>query len=130
MKKLVLSLLVAVSLSVYARNFSVYGKTESGTDMKNSVLEVLDNPDGFFLKYGKMMMVNNGKYTIMFKNVTLPEGTVVMSNGYFIKKGGPKIKLKEGEFIDMEGNLTKTDTTVDPKTTSDKNMNDSTMNTY
>jgi len=75
-------------------------------------------------------MVNNGKYTIMFKNVTLPEGTVVMSNGYFIKKGGPKTKLKEGEFIDMEGNLTKTDTTVDPKTTSDKNMNDSTMNTY
>jgi len=55
---------------------------------------------------------------------------VVMSTGYFIKKGGLKIKLKEGEFIDMEGNLTKTDTTVDPKTTSDKNMNDSTMNTY
>ena len=130
MKKLVLFFLVAVSLGAYARNISVTGKTESDVDMKNSILAVLATPDGFFMKDGKMMMVNDGKFSMMVRNVTLPEGTVVMSTGYYMKKGGAKTELKEGEFIDMEGNLTKTDTTVDPKTTSDKNMNDSTMNTY
>jgi len=130
MKKLVLFFLVAVSLGAYARNVSVAGKMKSEVDMKNSILAVTASSDGFFLKYGKMMMVNDGKYTIMFKDVTLPEGTVVMSTGYYMKKGGPKTKLKEGEFIDMEGNLTNMDTTTGPETPPDKSMNDSTKSNY
>ena len=130
MKKLVLFFLVAVSLGAYARNISVTGKTESDVDMKNSILAVLATPDGFFMKDGKMMMVNDGKFYMMVRNVTLPEGTVVMSTGYYMKKGGAKTELKEGEFIDMEGNLTKMDAMSDPKTPPAKSMNDSTKSNY
>ena len=130
MKKLVLFFLVAVSLGAYARNISVTGKTESDVDMKNSILAVLATPDGFFFKDGKMMMVNDGKFSMMVRNVTLPEGTVVMSTGYYMKKGGAKTELKEGEFIDMEGNLTKMDAMSDPKTQPAKSMNDSTKSNY
>ena len=130
MKKLILSFLVAVSLGAYARNISVAGKMESEVNMKNSILAVPATPDGFFMKDGKMMMVNDGKFAMMVRDVTLPNGTMVMSTGYYMKKGGSKTELKEGEHIDMDGNVTKMDAMTDPKAPPAKSMNDSTKSNY
>jgi hypothetical protein len=37
-----------------------------------------------------MMVVKDGKVSMMEKDVTLSNGTVIMSNGYYMKKGGTK----------------------------------------
>ena len=130
MKKLFLVILVAVSLGAYARNVSVTGSMKSDVGMNNAVLAAPATSDGFVLKDGKMMMVNNGKWTAMVRDVTLPNGTVVTSTGYYMKKNGPKTELKEGEHLDMEGNLTKMDESSEPMSPPDKKMNDSTSNKY
>jgi len=128
MKRLVLVFLVTVSLGAYARNVSDSGSMKSEAGMNNAILVVPATPDGFILKDGKMMMVNNGKWSPMVRDITLPNGTVVMSTGYYMKKDGPKTELKEGEHIDMDGNLTKMDESTIPKTSPDKSMNDTTTN--
>lgn len=130
MKRVVIYFLVVISLGAYARNVSAAGNIKSEVDMENALLAAPATPDGFMMKNGKMVTVNNGKLAMMVRDVTLPNGTVVMSSGYFMKKDGPKTELKEGELIDMDGNLIKADDTTDPKTSTDKNVNDSTKSKW
>jgi hypothetical protein len=54
---------------------------------------------------GKMVVYKDGKMTTMEKDINLSNGTVIMKNGYFMKRNGTKIKLKEGEHLDMMGQL-------------------------
>lgn len=130
MKKLVLFFLVAVSAGAYARNVSVSGNMKSDGYSESTTVAGANVSDGFTLKDGKMMTVNDGKFTVMNRDVTLSDGTKVMTTGYYMKKGGPKTELKEGEHIDLDGNVTTPDETTNPKTLPDKNMNDSTKSKY
>lgn len=130
MKRLVIYALVLISLGAYARNVSTAGNMKSEESMKNAMVAAAVTTDGFMLKDGKMVTVTNGKLTAMESDVTLPNGTVVMSTGYFMKKDGLKTELKEGELIDMNGKLVKADDAADPKTSTDKNVNDSTKSKW
>jgi hypothetical protein len=63
------------------------------------------------------MKVKNGQMTILQENeMTLSNGTRIMSDGSYIKKDGTKMKMNEGEHMDMSGNM------IDMKTYKDKKM--------
>ncbi len=81
MKKLVLFFLVAVSTGAYARNVSVVGNMKSEGYTESTTLAGTTLTDGFIMKDGKMMMVNDGKFTMMVRDVTLSNGTKVRTTG-------------------------------------------------
>jgi hypothetical protein len=75
------------------------------------------NSDGVFMQNGKMMKVKNGQKSTLHDNeMTMNNGTKVMSDGTCITKDGTKTKMKDGQHMDMEGNL------VPVNTNKDKNM--------
>ena len=67
--------------------------------------ETMDNssPDGVLMKDGKMMLVRNGKTTMMDRDMVMSDGTKIMSNGTIIKNDGSKRMMKEGEYISLFG---------------------------
>ncbi len=64
-------------------------------NLKKDCCAMLDN---------KMMCIKNDKKSAMESDVTLKNGTVVTTNGA-VKKGAKVIQLKNGECIDMDGNV-------------------------
>jgi hypothetical protein len=73
--------------------------------------------DGIVMENGKMMKVKNGQRTILQDNeMTMSNGTKIMSDGTCITKDGTKLTMKEGQHMDMEGNM------VNTKTNKDNNM--------
>jgi hypothetical protein len=62
--------------------------------------------DGYLFRNGKVMLIQNGKMTLVEKDVTLSNGTLIMHNGNYMVKGGKKIMLKDGEHMDMNGKVT------------------------
>jgi hypothetical protein len=61
--------------------------------------------DCITMKAGKMCMVKAGKDTPFVKEMIMPNGNKVMPNGAVLKKDGAIIVLKEGDKVDMSGNL-------------------------
>lgn len=74
------------------------------------------HPDGVIMRNGKIMKVEKGEMTILDKDMTMSNGTKLMSDGSYTKKDGSKRTFKEGQHIDMEGNM------VTTKTNQEKNM--------
>ena len=144
MKKLILLIFVSINVVVYAQNVSSNENMKSNEANMNYDSSTHENlTDGFLMKDGKMMMVNDGKFTMMKRNITLPDGTVVMTDGNYMKKGGTKMMLNEGDHLDMNGKVTpmndsnssndnkNTNTNKSMNQSSDQNMNhmpDSTNN--
>ncbi len=62
--------------------------------------------DGVMMQNGKMMMIKDNKMTILDHSMTMNNGITVMSNGSYMKKGGTKMILNEGDHMDMSGNIT------------------------
>jgi hypothetical protein len=58
---------------------------------------------GVLMQNGKVMIVRNGKKTIIKSYPNLSLGTKVMSNGTIIKQDGTKTMMQEGEFVNMMG---------------------------
>lgn len=103
-------------------NDSKNKKTNQG-DMKNNKNQIQQNhlidqthPDGVMMHNGKIMKVKNGEMTILKdKSMTLSNGTKIMSDGTYIKKDGKKMTLKEGQHMDMSGNIKPMKTIKDKK---------------
>jgi hypothetical protein len=74
---------------------------KSPTDQSRNNLQ----QDGLMMQNGKMMRTQNGKTTVMDKEMTLDNGTRIMSDGTVIKKDGTRMKMKNGEHMDMSGNM-------------------------
>ena len=123
MKKLVLVFVaIAITVGAYAQDGSTNGKT-SPPDMNNNPNQKVQNhpvdkshPDGVMMQNGKMMQVKNGQMTSLDNDMTMRNGTKIMSDGTCIKKDGTKKKMKEGQHMDMSGNM------IPMKTNKDKNM--------
>ena len=79
-------------------NSNQWGQT--GTGQTNQ-----SHPDGIMMQNGKMMIFRNGNMSAMNRDTTLSNGTVIMRNGNVIMKDGTKKALKEGEHIDMSGQM-------------------------
>jgi hypothetical protein len=56
------------------------------------------------MKDGKMMTMQYGKLTVMKSDISLNNGTKIMSDGTLISKDGTKTIIKEGDYIDISGN--------------------------
>lgn len=74
------------------------------------------HPDGIIMQDGKIMLVKNGQMSTPENEMTMGNGTKVMSDGSWYKKDGTKTMLEEGQHIDMSGNMTPM------KTDEDRNM--------
>ncbi|MEO6902771.1 MAG: DUF6799 domain-containing protein [Bacteroidia bacterium] len=61
------------------------------------------NKDYIMMKSGKMMHTKDGKTMPMAKEMTFKNGTRCMTNGDYEMSDGKKMKMKEGECMDMNG---------------------------
>ena len=125
MKKLILVFVaIAITAGAYAQSDST-NKKMSPRDMNNNQIQkVQDNPvdkscpDGVMMQNGKMMMVKNGQTTILDHDMTMTNGTKIMSDGTCIKRDSTKMMMQEGQHMDMSGNMipmkTNTDTNIYP----------------
>jgi hypothetical protein len=57
------------------------------------------------MKNGKMMCVKDNKMTLLKNDTTLTNGTIIRSNGNFVKMGGTKSMFKEGQHMDLKGKM-------------------------
>jgi hypothetical protein len=61
--------------------------------------------DGVMMKDGKMMMSKNGKIMPMDNEITLDNGTKVMTDGTYIDKNGTSMRMKNGDHFGMSGKM-------------------------
>lgn len=61
--------------------------------------------DGCMMKDGKMMCMTDGKTMPMHKAMTMKNGTKCKANGKCKTKDGTKMKMKEGECMNMSGTM-------------------------
>jgi transcription antitermination factor NusG len=59
--------------------------------------------NGTTMRGGKMVQIKDGRFIDMKEDITLADGIKILQNGTIVKKDGTKIKLEEGDFIDING---------------------------
>ncbi|MEO6682281.1 MAG: DUF6799 domain-containing protein, partial [Ginsengibacter sp.] len=69
--------------------------TEQKTQKKNVYL----------MKENKMWQVKDGEKSELTEDVTLVNGTIVMANGTVKTTDGQSTTLKNGQYVDLEGNI-------------------------
>jgi hypothetical protein len=57
------------------------------------------------MKNGQMMHMKDGKVELLERDMTMKNGTKCMANGECITQQGEKMIMKEGECMDMNGNI-------------------------
>ncbi|WP_162996872.1 DUF6799 domain-containing protein [Mucilaginibacter kameinonensis] len=63
--------------------------------------------DGVMMKDGKMMVMKEGKTMMMDKDMTMSNGTMVMTDGMVKMKDGKSMMLKNGQCVNMDGTIEK-----------------------
>ncbi len=89
-----------LALSFTASN--AFAQTKTTTKTKTTKVSSTMK-DGYMMKDGKMMQMEDGKMMPMDKDMTMKNGTKVMTNGDCMMKDGKTMKMKEGQFMDMNG---------------------------
>lgn len=103
MKKILLAIAaIIITVGGYAQSDQKQPTSQDTTAYQKSNKK---HADGFMMKNGKMMCVKDQKMTLLKNDTTLRNGTIVMSNGNYLKKGGTKIMLKEGQHMDLTGKI-------------------------
>ena len=99
MKKLIASL-ATLTVAVLTLGSVVFAqdKMDPKMDMKK---------DHCMMIKGKMYMMKDGKKTLMDKPMTLSNGTECNPDGMCKMKDGTIMKMKNGDMIDMDGNMMK-----------------------
>ncbi len=72
--------------------------------------------DRVMMKDGEMQVVKNGVVLKMTEDITLPSGMVVTKEGTVKKKDGTQVKLKDGQYIEMDNTPSKAARLVKKKT--------------
>ncbi|MGB4775244.1 MAG: DUF6799 domain-containing protein [Daejeonella sp.] len=62
--------------------------------------------DGVKMEKDKMMVIKDGKTTLMEETLTLNNGTKVKTDGTVELADGKTFKLTDGDHMDMDGKLT------------------------
>jgi hypothetical protein len=94
---------IAVSFASFAQTDTTMKKMDH--DKMNHHQMDMSKTDGCMMMDGKMMMIKHGKMTAMKKQMTMSNGTKCMVDGMCLKKDGSKMKMKEGDHMDMSGNM-------------------------
>lgn len=63
--------------------------------------------DGYIVRDGRMMTVNNGMTSVIKKETTLENGTVLAINGNYTTRDGKPVMLRDGEHMDSNGTIRK-----------------------
>lgn len=100
----------AKNIDPYRKRFgSKYGdkmaRNSTGMTEQKMRAEMDRENRGVLMQNGKAMIVRNGKKTAIKVFSNLSMGIKVMSDGTIIKQDGTKILLKEGEFVNMMGEI-------------------------
>jgi hypothetical protein len=61
--------------------------------------------EGVMMQNGKMMMCTNDSMTVLVKELTMKNGTLVMTDGNYMLKNGYSFIMKEGEHMNLDGKL-------------------------
>lgn len=102
MKKVILAISAIVfSASAYAQ---VDPRQPTGYDT-SAYQKQKPHPDGFMMKNGKMMLVKDQQVTLLKNDTTLANGTIVMKDGNYIRKGERRILFREGQHMDLTGKM-------------------------
>lgn len=113
MKKLILAFAaIAISVGAYAQADSTYRQMNQREFERHQNQRMQNNPvdksipDGVMMKEGKILMVKNGEVTTLDHDMTMTNGTKVVTDGNYTSNNGTTMKLREGQHIDMDGKLT------------------------
>jgi hypothetical protein len=79
--------------------------THKRVTTKSYSIHKVAHPDGVMLVDGKVMMIKDGKMAKLESDVYLNNGTKVTPDGTCVNKAGTTMMMKEGEHLDMEGNM-------------------------
>jgi uncharacterized protein YdeI (BOF family) len=102
MKKVFLAMIGA------ALSFGAFAQDSTGTSTTSPTEQTQQQQkDMYVFKNSKMWTVKNGNITAMANDVTLSDGTVVKTTGE-ITKNGKTEALKDGQYIDADGNIGET----------------------
>ena len=119
---------IVISVSAYAqtdtinRRMSSHGMNHNQNLHNNPVGDRI-HPDGVMMQNGKLMIVKNGQMSVCQQDeMTLSDGTKIKSDGSYLNKDGRKMKLTEGQHMDMSGNMTTMQTNRDRNTDYNHNM--------
>lgn len=103
MKKLmILVAAFTLSLGVFAQK-KMDDKMKMGKMDHNMAMK----KDHVMMKDGKMHVMKDGKTMPMDKDMTMANGTVVMTDGMCTMKDGKTMTMKEGDMMDMNGKMGK-----------------------
>lgn len=102
MKSLFLSM-VAVALS-----FGAFAQDTTLSQNPPTEQQQTQKKDMYVFKDSKVWEVKDGKIAELAKDVTLANGTVVKTTGEVVTKDGQTSALKDGQYIDVDGNIGQT----------------------
>jgi hypothetical protein len=110
MKKLLILAVVALlgSAMSYGQDTTKWKTKQSGA-AHNTM-----QPKGYVtMKGDRMLVYKNGQQTELKENLTLANGTVIMTDGTVLTKSGKTVKLSNGQWLDKNGMLLSAGTTSD-----------------
>lgn len=111
MKKVIFVLsALAFSVAAFAQSDTVVNKTQPIPI--DSVQQDMSKVDGCMMMDGKMIMIKDSVSTPMKKQMIMGNGTKVMMDGMCMKRNGEKMKMKEGDHMDMHGTMHHKEPTV------------------
>ncbi|HNV31072.1 MAG TPA: hypothetical protein PKJ83_18125 [Cyclobacteriaceae bacterium] len=102
MKKVIFVFSVlAFSVAAFAQSDTVINKTQP--ILIDSVQQDMTKVDGCMMMNGKMIMIKDSVSSPMKKQMIMGNGTKVNMDGMCFKMNGEKMKMKEGDHMDMRG---------------------------
>ena len=105
MKKVFLAMIgAALSFGAFAQDTT---STQTTPPTEQPQQQPQQQKDMYVFKNSKMWAVKNGNITAMADDVTLSDGTVVKTTGE-VAKNGKTEALKDGQYIDVDGNIGET----------------------
>jgi hypothetical protein len=105
MKKLIfVCAAIALSFASFAQTDTTMKKMDHDKMMNHHQMD-MSKTDGCMMMNGKMMMIKDGKMSAMKKQMTMSNGTKCMVDGMCVKKDGTKMTMKDGDHMDMSGNI-------------------------
>ena len=110
MKNAFLSMIaVALSFGAFAQDStSNQGTAAPATAPTEQQAPQQKHKDMYVFKNSKVWEVKSGKVAELTKDATLANGAVVKANGDVVSKDGQTVALKDGQFIDVDGNIGQT----------------------
>ena len=105
MKNVFLSMIaVALSLGAFAQDT----KSNPPAAPTEQQAQQQQPKDMYVFKNGKVWQVKSGNVTELTKDATLASGAVVKTDGKVVSKDGQAVALKDGQYIDVDGNVGQT----------------------